>query len=111
MYVHIHSDVQGGQKRLSDPLELDLQAVVRHPMWVLVTLATKPRLSARAASALNYRAISPELPVVCFFVFETGTYFIAQAGLEFVTLLPHSPSVQCLIESSDLSVQSLCCLP
>lgn len=29
------ADAQKGQKRVSDPLELDSQAVVRHPMWVL----------------------------------------------------------------------------
>jgi len=48
----------GGQKRASDPLELELQAVVNCPIWVLgATLEA----SARGASTLTGRAISPAL--------------------------------------------------
>lgn len=30
MYVHVRASVLGGQKRVSDPMELEFQAVVRH---------------------------------------------------------------------------------
>ena len=48
--------VHGGQKRVSDPLELELQVVVSRLMWVLVT---ELRSSTRAARALNTLATSP----------------------------------------------------
>lgn len=32
---HIHEGAEGGQKRELDPLELDLQEVVGHTLWVL----------------------------------------------------------------------------
>jgi hypothetical protein len=35
---------QGGQKRASDPLEMELYTVMKHLMWVLGTI---PRSSAR----------------------------------------------------------------
>ena len=41
----------GSQKRALDLLELALEVVVSHPTWVL---GTRPRGSARAASALNH---------------------------------------------------------
>jgi hypothetical protein len=50
--VH-HMHTAQDQKRESDVLELDLQMVVS---WVLGIV---PRLSGRAASALNCQAISP----------------------------------------------------
>lgn len=42
-------------QRVLDPLELELQAVVKY----YVVLGTRPRLSAREASALNHRAPAP----------------------------------------------------
>lgn len=45
----------GSQKRTSDPPELELQAVVGCPTWVL---RSKPRSSGRAAGALTHRTIS-----------------------------------------------------
>lgn len=35
MYTHTY-EVQGDQKKVSDPLELELQGVPRHPVWVLL---------------------------------------------------------------------------
>lgn len=46
------------QKRMTDPLELEIQAVVSHPLWVL---GTEHGSSAKAGSALNYGAISQAL--------------------------------------------------
>jgi hypothetical protein len=43
------------QKRTPDALQLELQMVVRLPMWVL---GTELGSFARAASVLNHRAIS-----------------------------------------------------
>lgn len=34
---HMHADVRGGQKSVSDHLELGLQTILRHAMWVLGT--------------------------------------------------------------------------
>lgn len=42
MYV----DFQGGQKRVPDPLELRIKAVVSHLMWVLGTELTSFRIAA-----------------------------------------------------------------
>lgn len=42
-------------RRVSDPLDLDLQVVMRHPAWVL---GMELRSSARAVYALNCWAIS-----------------------------------------------------
>ena len=38
------------QKKISEPLELELQVVVSHPVWVL---GTKLGSSARATNAFN----------------------------------------------------------
>lgn len=35
-HVHIHVGSCGDQKRVSSPLELELQVVVSHLLWVLV---------------------------------------------------------------------------
>lgn len=51
-------DARGGQKMASDPLELALQMVVSHHVWVL---GIKSGPSARAATALKHLAISPAL--------------------------------------------------
>ena len=44
-YAHVDAGTQGGKKKASDPLELKLQAVVSHLMWVL---GTAPGSSATA---------------------------------------------------------------
>lgn len=49
VYMHVSDSVVRGQKRVLDSLELVLQVVVSHLMWVL---GIKLRSSARAA--LNY---------------------------------------------------------
>ena len=48
--VHMCVDVDGGQWRAVDALELELQEFVSHPLWVL---GTRLRTSGRAVSALN----------------------------------------------------------
>lgn len=50
MYVYVHTNaiLQAGQKTASDPLELKLQMVVSHPVWMLVM---ELRSSVRTASA------------------------------------------------------------
>lgn len=48
-YVHVHVSA-GGQKRPSDPLELQLQVIITHPAW---RLGNKPGSSARAVCAPN----------------------------------------------------------
>lgn len=45
-----------GQKRVLDPLDLELQVVVSHLMW---GLRTEPSFSAGAANTLNHWAIFP----------------------------------------------------
>ena len=44
VYVPLSADACGGQKRTSDPLELELQVAVSHLTWVL---GTKLRSSRR----------------------------------------------------------------
>lgn len=46
------------QKKLSDPLELELQVVMRHPMWVF---GTEFELPAKTECVLNFCAISAAL--------------------------------------------------
>lgn len=48
------SGAQGGQRRLSGPLEIELQIVVKH----LVHARNDIRSSERETSAFNYQAIS-----------------------------------------------------
>jgi hypothetical protein len=57
MYVGTH----GCQKSGSDSLELELQRIATHLTWVM---GTELLSSARAASALNHRAISPAFVIV-----------------------------------------------
>ena len=52
---HIYAVKHRGQKRTSDPLELELQAVVR-----LLILMLGIELSGKVVSTLNYCAISPD---------------------------------------------------
>ena len=52
MYVYAPyvCGISGDPKRVSGFQELELQVVVRHLMWIL---GVKPRISARAADALD----------------------------------------------------------
>lgn len=51
VHIHAHRD----QKRVLDPLELELQVVVNHPKW---KLESEPGSSARAVSALDTYHVS-----------------------------------------------------
>lgn len=64
--IHIHIGVQGGYRGRLNPLGLELQVVVGHPVWVL---GPKLRFSARAVSTLNCGAISPA-PWLKFVVYQ-----------------------------------------
>ena len=46
----------GGRNKGPDPLEVELQKVVGHLLWVL---GIKPGSSERAARALNHSVVSP----------------------------------------------------
>lgn len=35
VWVHMSAGIHGGQKKVSDPLELELPEVVSHPVWAL----------------------------------------------------------------------------
>lgn len=53
--VHIHNmcvQVPTSQKRVSDLPELEFQAVLGHPLWVLETKLTKLRATAREQAFL-----------------------------------------------------------
>lgn len=109
---HVHARcLQESQRRMLDPLELELQMFISH----CVDAKTKPvSSSARATSPLNYSAMSPSLPfncgyhfnekknlfffffavwclvfLFCFFV-QHLTYYTSQSGFELVFLLPLS---------------------
>ena len=51
IYVYAYRVTLGGQKRPSDPLELELQVAVSHLVWVL---GTKLGSSVRAAKTLSH---------------------------------------------------------
>ena len=53
MYAHVLCicSAHGVQKRASQPLEMELEMVMSHPIWAL---GTEPRSSARSASVLNH---------------------------------------------------------
>lgn len=53
---HLHVDTCGGQQRVADPLDLELQEVVSH---MTLVPGNKLQLFARAISTLNYRDIFP----------------------------------------------------
>lgn len=55
-YGHTSVSAGRGQKRVSDPLELELQGVIRHPTWVL---KIQLRSSVRVARVLSHWGISP----------------------------------------------------
>jgi hypothetical protein len=51
VYVYTCVEVPyGGQKRVSDPLEVELPAITSHPMW---ELEIKPQPFGRVASVLH----------------------------------------------------------
>lgn len=54
-HAHMSSSIHRGQKKVSDPLALELQACEK-PIW---GLAAKVGFSVRAVRALSHRAISP----------------------------------------------------
>lgn len=57
VYVcHMYAGACGSQRKVSDFLELELQEVVGHPMWVL---GTKSRSSAREVSVHDSWTLSP----------------------------------------------------
>jgi hypothetical protein len=51
LYVQVTHVQVGDQKRAPDSLELELQEVASHPVWVLTT---KLKSSGEAASALDF---------------------------------------------------------
>lgn len=56
MYVHcVHAVLTEDQKRVSNSLDMDLQEVVSHVMWLL---GTESRSSARSTATLNCSTIS-----------------------------------------------------
>jgi hypothetical protein len=56
----------GGQKRASDPPELELQVVVSRPLWVL---GIELRSSARAAIVPTPEAVSSALYLIFYFIY------------------------------------------
>lgn len=61
---HMQVRARGGQKRLLDPVDLNLQAFVSYLMWAP---GTKLGFSERACYALNHSAISPPPDLLTFF--------------------------------------------
>lgn len=53
--VHVSTDSHGSQKQVSDPLELELQVVVRHATWVL---GNEPGSAGKRTSTLECGASS-----------------------------------------------------
>lgn len=46
--LHISTDIQGGQNKVSDPLKLEVQALINRPQkWVLGTEAQVLRKSSK----------------------------------------------------------------
>lgn len=58
LLLYLSSGIPGGQKKVFDPLELDLESVVSYLIWVL-----------RTASVLNHGVISLG-PVIIFLTFS-----------------------------------------
>lgn len=61
---HMQVRARGGQKRLLDPVDLNLQAFVSYLMWAP---GTKLGFSERVCYALNHSAISPPPDLLTFF--------------------------------------------
>jgi hypothetical protein len=73
---HRCSGALGGQKRASDPLELELQAVVSCLVWVM---GSELRPSGRAVSDLNHWVVTPDF---LYFLVEI-ILFLQGYGLSF----------------------------
>lgn len=54
-----------GQKRASDPLELEWQVLVSHPTWVL-----EPDLSSSGRAASERSELQSQFPSLSFFLLE-----------------------------------------
>jgi hypothetical protein len=67
-YVYMSADSQRGQKRMSNPQELELETFVSSQLWVP---GTGLRSSAGAVDALNHWAISPVIVFVCVIYIHT----------------------------------------
>lgn len=65
--------------KVSHSLGLEVQVALSHPLWVL---ETKPRLSARAVSALSHWAISPAPKTIVFNCVYVCVYARARAEAE-----------------------------
>lgn len=86
MYPRIHSGSLGGQKTVYE-LELELQFLVNHPVWMLGAKLRSPAGAARALS--QWAFLHPFLDC-----FKTGAYSLAQAD-------SHSYPFSCFRLSSD----------
>lgn len=76
VHVLIYADIHRGQKRMLDPLELELQVSVSCLTWMLVTELGP---SANAAKTPNHLAISPSVYIIyihiyIIYLFETCFY-------------------------------------
>lgn len=79
----VHS-AQGDQKMELDSLKIRLQITVSWQTWVL---EAELQSSAKALCAPNYTSTSPTAWVS----FKmSGSYFVAQTGLQILIFLPHS---------------------
>lgn len=100
MYMyHVCEGTPGGQKRASAPLELELQSVVKHLIWVLGTV---PEFSARAASTINKPSLQLNYKKQCKHFQSThsvwqilGTFFHSKICLLTILL----PSLSMLLAS------------
>lgn len=61
LYLHVGADALGGQKRATNPLELELQAVMSCLTWVL---GAEPVSSGRAQAHFSTEPLSTSRP--CF---------------------------------------------
>lgn len=62
VYMHyVHVEAYRGQRRVSDPLELELQVVVSCLRWML---GTEPMCSARAVSTLSHQVLSSDFSLL-----------------------------------------------
>lgn len=78
-HAHMNSDACRGQK-VSNPLELELQVLVNHLMWVGGAELGFPE---RGISFLNPgSSFQPQNVFIYLFVFETKPNYVALTGLE-----------------------------
>lgn len=64
-YVHLYAGVFGGEERQLNPLELELQVVIKPRDWVLGTALWS---STRTVSALSHRATSSVHLLLCIYL-------------------------------------------